>query len=629
MIYNKKFTMEKSREKITDLEFENADFTGPPYYCLRCGYITDKISSYKSHLKRQNKCEPRIFTVSTLIICDCLEEFGTKTALEKHKEICSYLQKKKALAEKNIIVMNGIVRYINTENNTSIFNIQSPHPIKDIALHTYSLKNKFLFVSSADREFLLNEKYDSYKMYFELTYCNRYQYHLHSLYYPDIQKNTIYAYNGTDWELKFVNHIMLDVIKYISQDLLVFITDYCRDNTVRKTIKDRIDEVYDINDNVSSKYLYDEIILLQHAFKKILFRYSPLIKQKYEQSLISRSSTGCVKINAYSLSTSSESDISIPDDYTTSDDFDDTIESEDDCSIPLQKTSNNLLIPYPQSDSLFDMTKSERYSIFNSDEHPAIVYFKHIYCNDTRAEYQKLQYESDKNILIYVDNKWHSQNARNTLYTVLENEHTDMMAYVSMISNTLIRDKICSAIDITHSDNIIISMIDILKKGKETKSDKTIKSKKISRYIPDTIRENIMKKQKKKCANSPKATLRFIGDYKCPRWETSDGSFSRTNYELDHILEISVGGTNDENNLQYLCLDCHNVKTKNFIYYEAVINRAEAMINQARVNYHSYDNIIDTESGIDTESSSDTESSKEKTKQKKLKKSHSKHRSKK
>ncbi|CEI54487.1 hypothetical protein [Acinetobacter bereziniae] len=33
--------------------------------------------------------------------------------------------------------------------------------------------------------------------------------------------------------------------------------------------------------------------------------------------------------------------------------------------------------------------------------------------------------------------------------------------------------------------------------------------------------------------------------------------------ELDHIVNIAQGGTEDESNLQSLCVECHKVKTQN------------------------------------------------------------------
>ena len=282
----------KTRAKINEPEFEGADFTGPPYCCMTCGYTTTKISSYKSHLKRQNKCEP---SISTMIICDCLEEFGNMTALEKHRPVCLYLRKKKTLAERNITVIDGTAQHItienNVRNNTNGINnannvnnignnngnnngnnttnltiqnltVQSPHIRKDIALYTYSLKNKFLYLTPLDREFLMNEKYDPYIMYCQLTYCSSDKYQFHSLYYPDIKKDKINVYNGKEWETRPINFIVSNIIKYISRDLLCFIEDnFCPDKKVCKKIKKRVSEVYNIdNDNTSVKDYYDELV---------------------------------------------------------------------------------------------------------------------------------------------------------------------------------------------------------------------------------------------------------------------------------------------------------------------------------------------------------------------------------
>ena len=34
------------------------------------------------------------------------------------------------------------------------------------------------------------------------------------------------------------------------------------------------------------------------------------------------------------------------------------------------------------------------------------------------------------------------------------------------------------------------------------------------------------------------------------------------NYEIDHILALYLGGTNDKSNLQSLCSECHRTKTR-------------------------------------------------------------------
>ena len=34
------------------------------------------------------------------------------------------------------------------------------------------------------------------------------------------------------------------------------------------------------------------------------------------------------------------------------------------------------------------------------------------------------------------------------------------------------------------------------------------------------------------------------------------------NLELDHIMNVAQGGSDDESNLQSLCVDCHKIKTQ-------------------------------------------------------------------
>ena len=64
------------------------------------------------------------------------------------------------------------------------------------------------------------------------------------------------------------------------------------------------------------------------------------------------------------------------------------------------------------------------------------------------------------------------------------------------------------------------------------------------------------------CANNP--TKHAIGckDYYCPLWKCNEGKFDESGYQIDHILEVTQGGTNDSSNLQVLCPSCHSVKTR-------------------------------------------------------------------
>jgi len=77
---------------------------------------------------------------------------------------------------------------------------------------------------------------------------------------------------------------------------------------------------------------------------------------------------------------------------------------------------------------------------------------------------------------------------------------------------------------------------------------------KFNRYIPESTRKQILGDQKFRCANSPDSNIRFINNFNCPRWQIKGfdkGLFIQSNYELDHIIEVSLGGSNDISNLHF------------------------------------------------------------------------------
>jgi len=79
------------------------------------------------------------------------------------------------------------------------------------------------------------------------------------------------------------------------------------------------------------------------------------------------------------------------------------------------------------------------------------------------------------------------------------------------------------------------------------------------RYINSQTRRTL---QVDKCANSPdKPAIGCIG-YMCPMWRCNDGLIDESGHNIDHIIEVATGGTNDSSNLQVLCVSCHSVKTK-------------------------------------------------------------------
>ena len=49
-----------------------------------------------------------------------------------------------------------------------------------------------------------------------------------------------------------------------------------------------------------------------------------------------------------------------------------------------------------------------------------------------------------------------------------------------------------------------------------------------------------------------------VEGYTCP---LDKKPFDESGYEIDHIMELCKGGSNEDSNLQALCIMCHRVKT--------------------------------------------------------------------
>jgi hypothetical protein len=64
------------------------------------------------------------------------------------------------------------------------------------------------------------------------------------------------------------------------------------------------------------------------------------------------------------------------------------------------------------------------------------------------------------------------------------------------------------------------------------------------------------------CANHPLNNAPGCKNYICPMWKSNNGFFDESGFEIDHIIEVTHGGTNEITNLQVLCPCCHSVKTK-------------------------------------------------------------------
>ena len=85
--------------------------------------------------------------------------------------------------------------------------------------------------------------------------------------------------------------------------------------------------------------------------------------------------------------------------------------------------------------------------------------------------------------------------------------------------------------------------------------------------LTESTKKEVAGIQYYKCANTPTSKLDKLENYKCPLWncEVNKGSFDKSGYAIDHIIEYSLTKNNDVTNLQALCPSCHAVKTKKFM----------------------------------------------------------------
>lgn len=80
------------------------------------------------------------------------------------------------------------------------------------------------------------------------------------------------------------------------------------------------------------------------------------------------------------------------------------------------------------------------------------------------------------------------------------------------------------------------------------------------RKVSHAVKKQVAGRQRFMCA----ATVK---DYVCP---LKGLPFDEAGYEVDHIVPLSEGGSNEPSNLQALCLMCHRVKSNR----AAVVPRA-------------------------------------------------------
>lgn len=80
-------------------------------------------------------------------------------------------------------------------------------------------------------------------------------------------------------------------------------------------------------------------------------------------------------------------------------------------------------------------------------------------------------------------------------------------------------------------------------------------------------RKNISATQKNAIAADQLHTCKTVIGYNCP---LNGKTFDQAGYEIDHIIELADGGTEERSNLQALCPSCHRYKT-----FQSKQNRAK------------------------------------------------------
>jgi len=114
-----------------------------------------------------------------------------------------------------------------------------------------------------------------------------------------------------------------------------------------------------------------------------------------------------------------------------------------------------------------------------------------------------------------------------------------------------------------------------------------IKSEDMSRRktIPAAVRLELLSRVC--CSNRPGDPAIGCNGYLCPLWKNSNGLFDESGKEIDHIVEISHGGTNEISNLQVLCPCCHSVKTKRCAKQKWDFNSVEIEEGRAHMEINS------------------------------------------
>jgi 5-methylcytosine-specific restriction endonuclease McrA len=77
-------------------------------------------------------------------------------------------------------------------------------------------------------------------------------------------------------------------------------------------------------------------------------------------------------------------------------------------------------------------------------------------------------------------------------------------------------------------------------------------------FFPEMERKVTAAKKKQIAGRQRFCCSANVDGYRCPM---DNKPFDESGYEIDHIVELCKGGSNEDSNLQALCIMCHRVKT--------------------------------------------------------------------
>jgi hypothetical protein len=132
------------------------------------------------------------------------------------------------------------------------------------------------------------------------------------------------------------------------------------------------------------------------------------------------------------------------------------------------------------------------------------------------------------------------------------------------------------------------------------------------RRLSKAVKNNIAKRQNFKCANVDGKVVKNAFN-ECLLHKYEDGSFNASGFDIDHIIDLCLGGPDIEFNLQALCKMCHGHKTLSVSTLSHKIKaKIKRKVSKARrkpdfnpTTYNIWDGIDDDDSGSDSGSDSD------------------------